>query len=85
MAVKTPDWLTKHGGDLSVSQDQRRYVVYFAQEPQYVVEVIPTEGKFGTRVVQSINGKRINGTSVFSAADEAAGSGLEMLRQSLGW
>jgi hypothetical protein len=85
MAVTTPDWLTKHGGDLGSSHDGRRYVVYFADEPQYVVEVIPTKGKFGARVIQSINGKRVNGAGVFAAADEAAGAGLETLRQSLGW
>lgn len=85
MAVTTPEWLTKHGGNLGVSQDERRYAVYFAREPQYVVEVVPTAGKFSTRVVQSINGRRLQNTGVFPSPDEAAAGGLEDLRKSLGW
>jgi hypothetical protein len=85
MAVAAPDWLTKHGGDLGVSKDNRRYVVYFAKEPQYVVEVIPTRSKFGTHVAQTINGRRLDNTGVFSSPDEAAAAGLEDLRKSLGW
>jgi hypothetical protein len=85
MAVTTPDWLTKHGGSLSASKDERRYAVYFAKEPQYVVEVIPTAGKFGAKVMQSNNGLRLENSGVFPSADEAAAGGLEVLRKSLGW
>jgi hypothetical protein len=85
MAVTTPDWLTKRGGSLSASKDNRRFAVYFANEPQYVVEVIPADGKYSTRVFQSINGRRLQNTGVFPSPDEAAAGGLEDLRKSLGW
>jgi hypothetical protein len=85
MAVATPDWLTKHGGDVRASKDQRRYVVYFAKEPQYVVEVVPVSGKFGTRVMQTINGRRVESNNVFPSMEEAVAGGLEDLRKHLGW
>jgi len=85
MAVATPDWLTKHGGEVRASKDQRRYVVYFAKEPQYVVEVVPVAGKFGTRVMQTINGRRIESNKVFSSVIEAVEGGLDNLRKHLGW
>jgi hypothetical protein len=85
MAVATPDWLTKHGGEVRASKDLRRYVVYFAKEPQYVVEVVPASGKFGTRVMQTINGRRVESNNVFPSVDEAVAGGLEDLRKHLGW
>ena len=42
--------------------------VYFAGEPQYLLMLAPTAGKFGCKVVQSINGKRLDGGAAFPVA-----------------
>ena len=84
MAVTTPDWLAKHGGELR-TQVLDSAMVLFAGEPQYRLKPFPVEGKFGCRVTQTINGKRLDGKDVYPTADDALRGGLETLRQALGW
>jgi hypothetical protein len=85
MAVATPEWLTKHDGELACGQDGQTCVVYLAGEPQYALFVLPAAGKLTCEVKQTNNGKRLESAAVYPTIDEAARGGLEDLRKALGW
>jgi hypothetical protein len=85
MAVTTPDWLARHGGELRPSRDGHSWSVYFAGELQYVVLPVPAKGSFSCRVTQTINGRRLDGGATYPSLEEAARGGLEDLRKALGW
>lgn len=85
MAVGVPDWLKQRGGDLRPSKDGHTWLVYFANQPQYLVEPLPAAGKFSCRVSQTVNGKRLEGKNVYAGREEAVAGGLDDLRNALGW
>jgi hypothetical protein len=85
MMMTAPDWLTKRNGTLKPGVNGNPLFVCFAGEPQYVITPIPVEGKHGSRVKQTINGRIVPTEGVFATADEAVRSGLEDLRKALGW
>jgi hypothetical protein len=85
MAVTTPDWLTQHGGEVRGSRDVHSWLVYFGGEPQYLLQPLPAEGRFCCRVIQTINGRRLDGGAVYPTMEEAVRGGLEDLRKALGW
>jgi hypothetical protein len=74
-----------HHGDLKPSKDGHSLTVYFAGEPQYLLEPVPAKGKFACRVSQTINGKRLDRGDVWASQEEAFRGGLEDLRDALGW
>jgi hypothetical protein len=85
MALTTPDWLARHNGELRASKDGMSWLVYFAGEPQYLLMPVPVDGKFGCRVSQTINGKRLDGPTAYPSAEDACRGGLDDLRKALGW
>ena len=85
MTVSTPDWLQARGGELRGSKDNHTWTAYFAGLPQYLLEPLPAAGKFGCRVTQMINGRRLDGKGVYASRDEALKGGLDDLRNALGW
>ena len=85
MTVTVPDWLKSRGGELKPSKDGHSCLVYFAGQPQYLLEPVPAKGKFGCRIIQSVNGKRLDGDGVWGSRDEALAGGLNVLREALGW
>jgi hypothetical protein len=85
MSVATPDWLTRHGGDLRGNPDGQSYAVYFGSELEYVLRLFPVQGKYGCRVKQTINGKHLESGRVHPTSDDAVRGGLEDLKQALGW
>jgi hypothetical protein len=85
MAVTTPDWLRQHDGELKPSKDGHSWTVYFAGEPQYVLLPVPVRGRFGCRISQTINGKRLDSDQTWDTPEQAAQGGLEDLRKALGW
>lgn len=78
-----PDWLARHGAELR--GDGRAYAVYFGNDPEYLLEIAPVAGKYGCRIKQTINGKRLDQGAAHPTPDEALRAGLEELRQVLGW
>jgi hypothetical protein len=66
-------------------KDGHSATVYFAAQPQYLLEPLPAAGKFACRVTQTINGKRLDGKGTFLTREEALRGGLEELRTALGW
>jgi hypothetical protein len=85
MAVTTPDWLLRHDGALHLGKDGHSASVHFAGGLQYVLVPVPAKGKHSCRVIQTINGKRLDGTNTYATAEDAIRGGLEDLRQALGW
>jgi hypothetical protein len=85
MAVATPDWLSRHDGTLRPSADGRSWAVYFDQALQYVLILVPVQGKFGCRISQTINGRRLDAPGAHASEEEAVRAGLDHLRQQLGW
>src|SRR5262249_49471413 len=85
MALTTPEWLARRGGELREDVAGRSWVVYFDGQPQYVLTPVPVAGKHGCHVMQSINGKSFACTGTFASPVEAVSGGLEDLRRVLGW
>jgi hypothetical protein len=83
--VAAPEWLTKHGGELRPSKDGRSRMAFFANQLQYVLALDPVKGKYGCRVIQSINGRRLDRGGSYETPEGAFQAGLEVLREALGW
>jgi hypothetical protein len=83
--MTTPDWLAQHGGEARASKDGHSAAVYFSGEPQYLLMLAPVAGKYGCKVVQSNNGKRLDGGAAFPSPEAAFQGGLDDLRKALGW
>jgi hypothetical protein len=83
--VAAPEWLTKHAGELRPSKDGRSRMVFFAGQMQYVLALDPVMGKYGCRVIQTINGRRLDSGGSYETPEDAFRAGLEDLRRVLGW
>jgi hypothetical protein len=83
--MTTPDWLTKHGGALRPGPVNGAWYVYLDGEPQYSLTPEPAGGKHSCRVMQTINGRRLDSGRVHATLEEAMQGGLEDLRKTLGW
>jgi hypothetical protein len=83
--MTTPDWLAQHGGEARLSKDGKSATVSIGGEPQYLLMLAPVAGKFGCKVVQSNNGKRLDGGAAHPSPEAAFEGGLEDLRKALGW
>mgnify|MGYP001179684038 CR=1 FL=1 len=85
MPVTTPEWLAGRGGQLLASKDGHAWTVLLGEEPQYLLIPVPTAGKFGCRVSQTVNGRRLDGKNTYPSLEDAVRGGLDDLRQALGW
>jgi hypothetical protein len=85
MTATTPDWLARHGGELQRRTPPESWAVFLGGEPQYLLTVVPVAGKHGCKVIQSNNGKRLDGGAAHPTVEEALQGGLEDLRKALGW
>ena len=85
MALTTPEWLTKRGCGLRPNPDGVSWSVLFDAEPQYLLTPVPAAGGYNCKVLQTINGNRLDRGEVYPSADDALRGGLEDLRKALGW
>jgi len=85
MNVTAPDWLTLRHGKLRPGVGRQDLFLLFADEPQYRLTPVPAVGKYGCKIVQTINGQPVPVSGTFVSADEAVRGGLEELRKVLGW
>lgn len=83
--MTTPEWLSKHGGELRPGPLGGAWYVYFDGEPQYELTPVPAGGKNSCRVTQTINGRRLDSGGVHGTVEDAMQGGLEDLRMALGW
>jgi hypothetical protein len=87
MAVTAPDWLTQRGVSLQESKDGHSWLVYLGKEPHYLLMAVPAGGKYGCRITQTVNGKRLDGLGAptYATIQDALQGGLETLAKQLGW
>jgi hypothetical protein len=85
MAIATPEWLTRHGGELRPVSDGKSWVVMLEGKPQYLLTPIPAAGKYTCEVRQTVNGRRLESGAVYPSPEAALRGGLEDLRRALGW
>jgi hypothetical protein len=85
MLLNPPEWLSRRGGSLRPGIDSDSWVVMFDHQPQYILKPIPAKGKYSYELMQSINGRRLDNSGIYSSAEEAVQAGLEELRKVLGW
>ena len=85
MPVSTPDWLARHGGELHAATDGRAYAVYLDHQPHYALISSPAHGKFACLVKQTNNGHRFDSGTTCTSLEDAIRTGLEDLRNALGW
>ena len=85
MAVTTPDWLAKHGGELRKANAGPFWLVLLDGEPQYRLTPVPAAGKYSCQVTQTVNGRRLDSGATYPSVDDAIRGGLEDLRKALGW
>ena len=83
--MTTPEWLTRHGGELRPGPVGTSWFAYFDGQPQYALTPVPAGGKHACQVTQTINGKRLDGGSTHATEAEAMQAGLDDLRKALGW
>ena len=81
----SPDWLKSRNAEMRPSKDNHVWTVYFAGQPQYLIEPLPGGGRFTCRVTQAVNGKRVEKPSTYATREEALQGGLRDLREHLGW
>jgi hypothetical protein len=85
MPTPTPDWITRHAGELRESKDGNSWTLYLRGEPQYLLMPIPAEGKFACRISETVNGTRLDKGATYPTREAALQGGLEVLRAALGW
>lgn len=85
MNAATPDWLSRHGGELRRRAGFDQWTVLLNGEPQYLLSLVPAVGKHACKVTQTNNGQRLDGNGSYGTAEDALNAGLEDLRKALGW
>jgi hypothetical protein len=85
LPLPTPDWLAQRGGELRPSRMNPAVSVYFAGQLQYVLQAVPAKGKYACRISETINGRRLDPSTLYDTPQAALEGGLAELRTKLGW
>jgi hypothetical protein len=80
-----PDWLTARHGGLKRGLSDNVLFVSLGGEPQWRLDALPARGRFTCAVIQTNNGKRLDGGKDYPTREAALAGGLEELRAHLGW
>jgi hypothetical protein len=83
--MTAPEWLSMRGGGLANGLSDRTQLVTIDGHPLYRLDVLPAKGKFTCAIVQSNNGKRLDGGIEYATNDAALAGGLDELRERMGW
>jgi hypothetical protein len=83
--MTAPDWLTTRDGGLAKGLKEDVFLVTLNGHPQYRLDALPAKGKYTCAVIQTNNGKRLDGGVEYPTRDAALAGGLEELRGRLGW
>lgn len=83
--MTVPDWLSTRDGDLAKGLSDRTLLVTLNGHPQWRLDAVPAKGKFTCAVLQTNNGKRLDGGKEYPTQEAALAGGLEELRAKLGW
>ena len=85
MSVATPDWVARHDAKLVASENGKSWMLFFGDELTYLISLIPSKGKHGVKIMQTINGTHLPCDKIFDTADEACLGGLYVFRAKVGW
>ena len=83
--MTAPDWLTARGGGLTKGLADNVLLVTLDGEPQYRLDALPARGRYTVAVVQTNNGRRLDGGNDYPTGEAALVGGLAELREKLGW
>jgi hypothetical protein len=83
--MTAPDWLAARGGGLAPGLSDNVLLVTLDGHPQWRLEALPARGRSTCAVIQTNNGKRLDGGKEYPTKDAALVGGLEELRAHLGW
>lgn len=83
--MSTPDWITNRNGDLALAPDRKTWLLRLNGSPMYKLTPVPAGGRFGCAITKAVNGKRLDGGTVYPTPDEALAGGLTQLQKILGW
>lgn len=85
MPVATPDWMSRHDASLVASENGNSWMIYFGKELTYLISLVPSKGKHGIKVMQTINGKQLPCDKIFDTPEQACMGGLDVFREKVGW
>ena len=80
-----PDWLLAHDGDVRPGVIALTWLVTFKGDPLYRLNATTARGQYTCVVVQTNNGKRLDGGKSYASSEAALAGGLDELRAQLGW
>ncbi len=80
-----PDWLQQRDGALTPGIRENVVFVTLGGNPLYRLESRPAQGKETCQVVQTNNGRRLDGGKEYQDRQAAIAGGLDELRTALGW
>lgn len=83
--MTNPDWLRLRNGSLKPGLTSHTLFVLLSGQPQYRLDVRPVGGGYICNITQTVNGRRSDNNAKFKQEQEAMSSGLESLREQLGW
>jgi hypothetical protein len=83
--MTVPDWLAARGGGLTKGLADNVMLVTIDGQPHYRLDALPAKGRYTVAVVQTNNGRRLDGGKDYPTRDAALAGGLEELREQLGW
>jgi hypothetical protein len=83
--MTAPDWLTARGGGLAPGLSDNVWLVTLDGHPQWRLDELPARGRFTCAVIQTNNGRRLDGGKAYPTQEAALTGGLEELRAHLGW
>jgi len=83
--MTAPDWLTARNGGLRNGLTDSVLFVTLDGEPQWRLDALPARGCFTCAVIQTNNGKRLDGGKEYPTKEASLTGGLDELRTHLGW
>ena len=83
--MTAPDWLTARGGGLKNGLTDNVLFVTLDSHPQWRLDALPARGRFTCAVIQTTNGRRLDGGKEYPNKEAALAGGVDELRAHLGW
>lgn len=83
--MTAPAWLKVRSAEIKPCADGQSWLLYQGGRFLWVIGVLPADGKFSNKIMESINGNQIQKGNIFESEKEALEGGLLELKAHLGW
>lgn len=83
--MTAPLWLSIRNAEIKPSANGQSWLLYQGGQFLWVIGMLPADGKFSNKIMDSINGKQIQKGNVFETEQESLEGGLLELKDHLGW